>query len=323
MQSMIRLGLIAVLSSMVSPAVAEKEKVTGSYLPIVQALPFYVAMEQGRFEQAGIDMNARRLENPNIIIDSLVSNQADFGPPGAASGITALAEAQYPGTFKVYSFQGGGIKSGFVNDALIVGADSGMDSFEDLEGRSVGTVPGVQWQTILTHILEANGLAEGDVDMRSIAVGQQLTSVASDAIDASLSLEPIGSLAKDLDNVRIAEENPAARYVADPFFGGVGILTTRFINERPKVARKVVEILGETTKLVNENFEKYRSYLPKYTALSEKQAEVVRQPLIRRWDKIEQTDIEAYQALVDVFKKQGVLDEQLNVEEMMLEEDDF
>ena len=76
----------------------------------MQTTAYYVALEEGLFEKAGIEVESAKFENPNQIIDSLVSGRADFGPPSAAAGITVLAEAKAPGTFKVFGLQGGGIK---------------------------------------------------------------------------------------------------------------------------------------------------------------------------------------------------------------------
>ena len=115
------------------------EKVTASWLPIMQTTAYFVALEEKLFEKAGIEINSVRFENPNQIIDSLVSGQADFGPPGAAAGISMLAESRYPGTFKVFGLQGGGVKVNLINDGLIVKNDSVIQSFKEW-GVSIGQV---------------------------------------------------------------------------------------------------------------------------------------------------------------------------------------
>ena len=84
------------------------DKVKLSWLPIMQTTALYVAVQDRLFERAGIEAELVQFQNPNQIIDSLVANQADAGAPGAAAGITMLAESRYPGTFKVFGLQGGG-----------------------------------------------------------------------------------------------------------------------------------------------------------------------------------------------------------------------
>lgn len=302
----------------------KREKVTASWLPIMQSTAFYVAIEEGLFEKAGLDVEAVKFENPNQIIDSLVSGQADFGPPGAAAGIAMLAEAKFPGTFKVFGLQGGGIEVDRINDGLIVRPGSGIKSFADLKGKSVGTVPGVQWRTILRHLIREAGLdPDKDVTVREIGVALQLPSVASGSVDATLSLEPVGSIAAASGEAERAIVNPVAQVIADPFYSGAALLTTNFIKKRPEVARKVVEVLDQATRLVNADFEKYKAIIPKYTAITEDQLGVLAQPYLRGFEDLNETDLNSYQAFVDVFFKAGVLQEKIDIRTKMLSLDDF
>lgn len=302
----------------------QMEKVTASWLPIMQTMAYYVALEEGLFEKAGIEINSVRFGNPNQIIDSLVSGQADFGSPGAAAGIAMLAEARFPGTFKVFGLQGGGVEVGLINDGLIVQNGSTIKSFANLRGKTLGTVPGVQWQTIARYIVRQNGL-DPDKDVRVTAVGVplQLPSVVAGSVDATLSLEPVGSIAEASGEATRAVVNPVAQHIADPFYSGAALLTTKFIEERPEVARKVVEVLDEATILVNENFDKYRHILPKYTALQPEHVELVAKPYLRAWSELDEVDLNSYQAFVDVFYKEGVLSEPINVRTKILTTADF
>jgi NitT/TauT family transport system substrate-binding protein len=304
-----------------SPEVmVKKEKIVASWLPIMQTTAYYVALKEGLFEQADIEVESVKFENPNQIIDSLVSNRADFGPPGAAAGITVLAEAKAPGTFKVYGLQGGGIKSGFINDALIVKPDSSIQSFQDLQGLKVGTIPGIQWKTILSYILRKNGLEpDTNVTIEQMAVGLHIPSVVSGAVDATLSLEPVGSIAEFTQQAKRAMTNPVAMFIADPFYSGAAVLTSRFLKDRPETAAKVVQVIDEATRLANQDFDKYRPILSEFTALQPEQASYVAQPRLRSFSELDSTDINSYQKFVDVFYEEGVLDQQMDVTEIMLD----
>lgn len=323
MKKWISLMAAAVLFS--TPAVAQKmEKVTASWLPIMQTMAYYVALEEKLFEKAGIQIESVKFQNPNQIIDSLVAGQADFGPPGAAAGITVLAEARYPGTFKVFGLQGGGIKVNLINDGLIVKNDSTINSFRDLKGKSLGHLPGIQWRTLSRHLLRQNGLdPDKDVRLQEIAVGLMVQSVVAGSIDATLSLEPVGSIAIASKEAKRAMTNPVAGVIADPFYSGVSVLTTKFIKERPAVARKVVEVLDEATQMAMANFDKYRAIIPKYTPIQADHVKVVAQPYLRSFKDLNDTDIKSYQALVDVFQKEGVLKEKFDVRGVMLKPADL
>lgn len=300
------------------------EKVKLSWLPIMQTTALYVAVQDKLFERAGLDVELVQFQNPNQIIDSLVANQADAGAPGAAAGITMLAESRYPGTFKVFGLQGGGIKVNRVNDALIVKNGSTITSFKDLRGKSLGHLPGIQWRTISRHMLRVSGLdPEKDVRLQEMAVGLQLQSVVAGSVDACLSLEPVGSIAKASGVAMLAIVNPCASVITDPFYSGVSVLTTKFIKERPQVARKLVQVLDQATRIANTEFDRVRPYFAKYTAIKGDNVRVVAQPYLRGWNELTDVDIKSYQSLVDVFHTEGVLKERMDVRKVLLKTSDF
>lgn len=315
---------IVALSAGPAAAQAKKEKVTASWLPIMQTLAYYVAIEEGLFDKAGIELESVKFQAPNQIIDSLVSGRADFGPPGAAAGITVLAENQFPGTFKVFGLQGGGIKVDRINDGLIVKNESTISSFKDLKGKSLGHLPGIQWRTISRHMVRQNGLdPDKDVRLVELAVGLQVQAVVAGTVDSTLSLEPVGSIAAASGEAKRAVINPVAMVISDPFYSGVSVMTTKFLKERPAVAKKVVEIIDQATKLANENYPKYRAALAKYTPIPADKLADVAQPYLRGFIDLNDVDLASYQALVDVFHSEGVLKQKMNVRDIMLTKADL
>ena len=58
---------------------------TDKGLQTLHGLPLYVAIEEKLFERAGLAVEATKIENPNQIIDSLVSGRADSAPPRPAT----------------------------------------------------------------------------------------------------------------------------------------------------------------------------------------------------------------------------------------------
>lgn len=317
-------GLAA--TSLAAPALAQgrRDKVTIAWLPIMQTFAFYVAQEQKLFEQAGIEIEAARFQAPNQIIDSLVANRADCAAPGAAAGIAALAEVQFPGTFKVFGLQGGGIRVGRINDGLIVANGSPIAGFADLRGKSLGHLPGIQWRTISRHMVRRAGLnPDGDVRLVEMAVGLQVQAVIAGTVDATLSLEPVGSIAVALGEAKRAVTNPVAGVIADPFYSGCSLLTTKFLRERPAVAKRVVEVLDAATRLAESDYARLRAILPRWTAVQPGQVEIVAQPYLRAWQDLTEADLQSYQALVDVFVAEGALRTPLSVRDILLKPADL
>jgi NitT/TauT family transport system substrate-binding protein len=117
--------------------------------------------------------------------------------------------------------------------------------------------------------------------------------------------------------------NPVARVIADPFYSGASLMTTKFLKERPDAARKVVAVLDEATDLVNANFAKYKPILSKYTPTKEDQLEYLAQPYLRGFKDLNETDMKSYQALVDIFIKEGVVAGPINVKDKVLAKSDL
>jgi NitT/TauT family transport system substrate-binding protein len=161
------------------------------------------------------------------------------------------------------------------------------------------------------------------VTLVDLAVPQQVPAVLGGSVDATLSLEPVGSIAAATDGVERAMVNPVAQVIADPFYSGAAVLTTKFIEERPEVAKKIVEIIDEATKLANADFDKYKDIIPKYTAIQESQLDLLAQPYLRGFGDLNETDLNSYQAFVDVFYSEGVLEEPMDVRTKILKPADF
>ena len=302
-----------------SAACDKMDKVKAVWLPIMQTTAYYVALEEKLFERACIEIESVKMEAPNQIIDALIAERADFGPPGAAAGIAMIAESKFPGKLKIFGLQGGGIAVNRINDGLIVKPDSTIKSFADLRGKTLGHVPGIQWRTISRFMIRAAGLdPDKDVTLVDLAVAMQVPAVVGGTVDATLSLEPVGSIAVASGKAKRAMVNPVAAAIADPFYSGASILTTKFLKERPLVARRVVEVIDRATDLVNADFEKYKTAIPNYTPIKEDQLSFLAQPYLRGFKDLDDTDIKSYQALVDVFIKEGVLVGPLNVRDKLL-----
>jgi NitT/TauT family transport system substrate-binding protein len=300
------------------------DKVTAVWLPIMQTTAYYVAIEEKLFEKACIEIESVKMEAPNQIIDALIAERADFGPPGAAAGIAMIAETKFPGKLKVFGLQGGGIAVDRINDGLIVKPGSPIKSFSDLKGKTLGHVPGIQWRTISRYMVRAAGLdPDTDVKLVDLAVAMQVPAVVGGSVDATLSLEPVGSIAVASGKAARAETKPVAKVIADPFYSGASLMTTKFLKERPDVARKVVSVIDEATDLVNANFAKYKPILTKYTPTKEDQLEFIAQPYLRGFKDLNETDLKSYQALINVFIKEGVMTGPVDVHDKILLKSDL
>src|SRR5258708_4871710 len=121
------------------------EKVVMGWLPATDALPFFVALEEKAFEKVGIEVVNLKFTSPTTLVDGYLSNQVEVGPYGTAPGIALAAEAQNPGSLKLFGFSGGVTDTDYVNSSLLVKPDSPIKAISDLKGKKIGHMPGIQW----------------------------------------------------------------------------------------------------------------------------------------------------------------------------------
>lgn len=295
------------------------DKVVVSYLPTLHSLPLYVALETRMFENAGLEVTATKFENPNQIIDSLISGRADSAPAGGAAGITALADSRFPGTLRVFGLQGSLSENGSLDDTLIVKAGSPLRTVADLKGKKLAHAPGIQWRTVTRQVVRANKLdPDKDVELVEMAIGLHAQAVLAGTVDAALTLEPFGSLVAASGKIDVILKNPAGRFVADPFFAGAGVVTTRFIKERPDVARRFIEVMDKAVAQVQKDFDGNKKYLVGYTPLTAATLSTVVPMYYLGSGDIKPVDIKAYQKLIEVFVADGAIKKPVDVSRLML-----
>ena len=225
-----------------------------------------------------------------------------------------------PGTLKVFGLQGGGVGTGLINDGLIVRTDSTITSFADLKGKSLGHVPGIQWRTISRKMIRAAGLdPDKNVRLVELAVPLQLQAVTGGTVDAVLALEPVGSIAIATGQAKRAMTNPVSQVIAGPFYSGAAVMTTKFLLEHPDVARRVVKVIDQATLSVNQDFDRLRPMLAKYTPIRGDQAAAVAEPYLRRFVDLNDADIHSYQVLIDVFAAENLLPPGVTARSMILD----
>lgn len=150
-----------------APAEASDALVVGlTYTPDVQFAPFYVAEARGYYEEAGVDVTLRHHGASESLFGALEAGEEDLVVVGGdeilqahSAGVPVVSVATIYEEYPV---------------ALIVPADSGIKTAEDLAGHSVG-IPGPFGETHfgLLALLADAGLTTEDVAVEHIGFTQQ------------------------------------------------------------------------------------------------------------------------------------------------------
>jgi NitT/TauT family transport system substrate-binding protein len=305
-------ALAVVIGGTFPLSVHAAEKVIFAWVPAIDALPFMVALEEKAFEAQGIEVVDQKLNSPTGLVDAFLANRAEVGPYGTAPGIAMVAESQNPGTLKIFGLSGGDADTPYVNSTLLVLKGSPIRSLADLKGKKLGHNPGIQWKTNVRYILRALNIKETDVTLVELPFPLQVPALMAGTVDATITIDPFAASALATGNVEAAVVNVGAKYVANPWFGGCAVMTTKFLKERPETARKIMLVLRDITKRIESDFDRYKPLLAKYAGVSDTSIPHVRKLLFRNDEQINDRDIAAMQKVLDIYYKEGALGTQID-----------
>src|SRR6476661_524580 len=318
------LALAVIVNAVIALPAFAADKVAMGWLPATDALPFFVALEEKSFEKVGIEVVNQRFTSPTALVDALISNQIDVGPYGTAPGIALVAEAQNPGSLKLFGLSGGIADTEYVNSTLLVKKGSPIHDFADLKGKKIGHMPGIQWRTNTKYILRNAGVdPDKDVVLTELALNVQIPAVVSGAVDALIAIEPMGSMAIAAGDVQPIVVNVGAKYVTNPWFGGGAAITTKFMKERPEVARRVLLVLREATDKIQANFDQYRPLLAKYVGVPEASLPAVKKLVFRNERDVNERDLKSMQNVLDMFYREKLTPTHLNINDKFVRLEDI
>ena len=152
-------------------------KVGLGYIPSVQFAPFYLALQEGYYRDAGLDVTLENKIDPDLVV--LVGQGAlDAGLADGTSVIPAVSQGipiRYLAT----------VYAQFPN-VVFAKSDSGIRTAADLEGRRVGTPGkyGSNWIQ-LQALLASAGLSASDVTVVPFPDFGQAAGLARGAVDAA------------------------------------------------------------------------------------------------------------------------------------------
>src|SRR4051812_19606345 len=160
-KAIVGLALVAASwAGLVAPAAAATQ-VRVVYIPIVDALPLFVAKDQGFFEKRGLDVTATAVANQGVVVSSLASKSAEVGFTVTISMLQARdAGLQMKAVAGAAAFP---IPSPR-NVGVVAKTGSGIKGPADLVGKRVGVI-GLR---AFHHIMVQRWLAENGVDYSKV-----------------------------------------------------------------------------------------------------------------------------------------------------------
>jgi len=168
------------------PAPAEQKKINIGVMPDVESIPFIIAEKNGFFEKHGVNVKIIHFKSAQDRDSAMQSGQLD----GLITDHLAVVFANEGGFKQKIIAKNDG------NVLMLAGKDSGIESMQDLKGRTVGLSTNTIMEYMVDKMLEAHQVKPEDVKKVAIpALPTRLEMLEEGKIDACILPEPLAGLA--------------------------------------------------------------------------------------------------------------------------------
>ena len=186
----------------------------------------------------GVEVNWIQSAGSNKANEALRSGAVDVGSTAGSAALLARANGSPIKTIDLYSQPEW--------SALVALPESGIESVEDLKGKSVAATKGTDPYFFLLQSLEEAGLTPEDVTVQNLQHADGWSALNNGSVDAWSGLDPI---------MAGAEQEGAELFYRNLDFNTYGFLnaTESFLEEEPELAQTVVNAYEKARAWAAEN----------------------------------------------------------------------
>jgi ABC-type nitrate/sulfonate/bicarbonate transport system substrate-binding protein len=172
------------------PYTGKTESIKVAYSPFESITLFWVAQEQGYFNQNGLNVTSNRYDTGAAALNGVVNGEDDIVVGTTEFPLTAsVLEGNRISTITSIS------KSEFIY--LIGRVDRGIHEASDLKGKTIGVAFGTIAQFYLGRFLDLNGLSLQEVTLVNLKTSAEwVDAVVNGSIDAVATAQPTADLAE-------------------------------------------------------------------------------------------------------------------------------
>jgi NitT/TauT family transport system substrate-binding protein len=274
-------------------------------VPVVDVAPLYLGIEQGFFEEEGLDVEPVVAQGGAAIIPAVVTGEQQIG----FSNIVSLLIAQTENVPVQVISQGVQATDDPDNDtaAVAVARDSEITELSDLEGRTiaVNTLRNISPLTI-TAALDAEGVDTSSVEFVEVPLPDMVGQLEAGDIDAAGLVEPFVTIGESVgarllvhDRVATEPEMTIATYFA----------SSQFLESDPDVVEGFVAAMNRSLTYATENPDEARQAIAEYTEI---EPDVLEEVVLPLWQ--EDLNLESIGHTADLMVDQGITEDRPDVD---------
>lgn len=278
--------------------------ITVGTLPAGDYAPLYIAQQEGYFEDEGLDVTIEIVAGGAVGVTQLVSGDLDFTSATWANIIAAVSQGL---ELQVVREGTDSNKEGI--NGVIVSADSGFESIEDLRGQtlSVNTLQSAT-EVQIRDCLATGGLEPGDYELVEVPFPEVGAAVLQGRIAGGLVPEPFITIGETQGLVSLFSPSTCnERQQASPLI--TWNASTAYIEQNPAVVAAFVRAMDKATKLAIDDPQVVIDILPTFTTLTPELAGALTLP---SFVEDGTPNLEGAQLTMDLMLEYGLIDKPLD-----------
>jgi ABC-type nitrate/sulfonate/bicarbonate transport system substrate-binding protein len=220
-------------------------------------------------------------------------------------------ELQHPGSVRVFSQSRS--TPDRASDSIVVRGDAPLHALSDLEGRKMGVFPGTSATRLLSAFLAREGVETDNITFVPLPPASHLSALESQSVDALFTYEPTTTVARVSGRFRTLHGSVYASLL-NPSPLGAAIVSRRFEQERPLVARRTIAAFDDAVEYMRRHEAQAKELIPRFLTL---QVELARQVTVVESGLSSENDVQALQRLIDLLHAVGELPAVFDAEQLV------
>lgn len=270
--------------------------------------PIYIGIEQGFFEDAGLELDVQTVQTGSEMITGVVAGSFDIICAGYVPVYTAMSQ-ELPLKF-IAGNDVGGATPDVDWQVVVAGADSDVQDAGDLASATIGVnaLKGVA-EIQVRASLEEQGIDDSGIELTEIPFPEMPAALEQGHLDAALVPEPF--VTQVLDAGGRVVDTPYANLGAD-FPNGAYQTTDGFIAKDQETVDAFVGAITQAIEFANENPDEVRAAIPTFTQVPEDVAERMRLPVFNS-----DLDLDKMTQLLDLTEKFGTIEKRPSEDDLI------
>ncbi|WP_219418927.1 ABC transporter substrate-binding protein [Pseudonocardia nigra] len=272
------------------------ETVNVGLVPTVNVASLFLGIQKGFFAEEGIEVQTHKADSGGAILTSLIQGSYDFAFAATVPGLVAASKGA-----PIKRVAGAGVIVEDGTTAVVVDEASGIDSFADLEGKTV-TVNSLKahFDLCLRAALDASGVDPNSVKVIELPFNQVEPSIQQGQVDAGVLIDPFLSAALSHQFKSIGD--PCSKGLPVGVNSSIYLASERTVQDRSDLVQRFVRAITKSQEYANAHHDEVRAVLSDYTNISPEAAKKVEIEKLRT-----EMDRPAYQQLVEIMVKHGFI----------------